>query len=489
LSAVFEDGLPEPPVAIVDSIASWRRIFANRRTDDVRGLLHNAASDLFRTRKVSRTVYPACDAIVNQTIVDALAELADSVGIPPDDAQSIFAKAQRNEQSRKPNGQGARDDPRKDIRPAESLDEFGGTPDRANEPAEENPPREKGRSLVVFPLVAFENIRLDTTRRNYLVKGLLPRAGLAVIWGPPKCGKSFWAMDVGLHIALGWEYRGRRVQQAPVVYIGLEGRDGLPARKEAFAGHHEVIAAPFYLITTALNLAKDAPALIASIEKQLGDIKPGAVFIDTLNRSLVGSESKDEDMAAYLAGAGQIEQRFGCLVPIVHHCGIDATRPRGHTSLSGAVEVQLAVKRGSEGEVIATVELAKDFPEGAEIFSRLERVEVGTDPDGDKITSMVVVEAEPSATKPTTRKLSVRQRLAVDALTECTLKVGKPAPASLGLPTGIMTVPIVGWREELYVRGVLERDAPSPREDFRRIRNSLQVRALIGINGELVWKA
>jgi hypothetical protein len=60
-------------------------------------------------------------------------------------------------------------------------------------------------------------------------------------------------------------------------------------------------------MTTPLDLAKQADALIADISTQLGDLKPGAVFIDTLNRSLVGSESKDEDMAAYIAAAGKIE--------------------------------------------------------------------------------------------------------------------------------------------------------------------------------------
>jgi AAA domain/CHC2 zinc finger len=221
-----------------------------------------------------------------------------------------------------------------------------------------------------FPLISFENIVLDTGRRGYLVKGLLPRSGLVVIWGPPKCGKSFWATDIGLHIAMDWEYRGRRVQQATVVYIALEGRHGFPARIEGFKQHHDVQSAPFHLITKPLDLVRKAEALISSIEAQLGkEGRPGVVFLDTLNRSLAGSESKDEDMAAYLAAAGKIEEKFGCLVVIVHHCGIDATRPRGHTSLSGAVEVQIAVKRGAAGEVIATVELAKDMEEGAEIFS------------------------------------------------------------------------------------------------------------------------
>jgi hypothetical protein len=91
-----------------------------------------------------------------------------------------------------------------------------------------------------FPLVPFDQIAVDTERRGYLVKGLLASTGLAVIWGPPKCGKSFWAVDVGLHISLGWEYRGRRVQQATVVYIALEGQHGLPARIEAFKRHHGV---------------------------------------------------------------------------------------------------------------------------------------------------------------------------------------------------------------------------------------------------------
>jgi hypothetical protein len=356
-------------------------------------------------------------------------------------------------------------DPRKDVPPVENLEEFDLSPDRVEEKVKEKPTREKGKNLVAFPLRAFENVTLETDQRGYLVKGLLPSRGLAVIWGPPKCGKSFWATDLSLHIALGWEYHGRRVQKATVVYIALEGRHGLPARLEAFRQHHGISAAPFYLLTTPLDLASKADALIASIEAQLGETKPGAIVIDTLNRSLVGSESKDEDMARYLSAAGKIEDKFGCLVTIVHHCGIDATRPRGHTSLSGAVEVQLAVKKGGAGEVITTVELAKDFPEGAEIFSRLESVEVGTDPDGDTITSLVVLPAEASAINQSAvaRKLSCRQRLALDALNECLITVGTAAPVSLGLPAGTTAAPLNAWREELYARGVIDQEGKNPR--------------------------
>ena len=56
-------------------------------------------------------------------------------------------------------------------------------------------------------LVPFDQIRLDTAPA-YLVKGLVPREGLTVVWGPPKCGKSFWTFDLTMHVALGRPYRG-----------------------------------------------------------------------------------------------------------------------------------------------------------------------------------------------------------------------------------------------------------------------------------------
>jgi hypothetical protein len=74
-----------------------------------------------------------------------------------------------------------------------------------------------GESRRQFTLLRLEQITIPPGR-SYLVKGLIPRQGLIVAWGPPKCGKSFWAFDLAMHVALGREYRHRRVQQGSVVY-------------------------------------------------------------------------------------------------------------------------------------------------------------------------------------------------------------------------------------------------------------------------------
>jgi len=66
---------------------------------------------------------------------------------------------------------------------------------------------------------------------------------------------------------------------------------------------------------------------------------------------------------------------------------------------------------------------------------------------------------------------------------------GTPAPANLELPARTVVVQLNAWREGLYRKGVLDHEAKSPREEFKRVRMQLQARALIGVNGELVWKA
>lgn len=340
-----------------------------------------------------------------------------------------------------------------------------------------------------FTLTRFDAVQLSTTAA-YLVKGLIPAGGLIIVWGPPKCGKSFWTFDLAMHIALAEPYRGRRVQQGPVVYLALEGGHGFRARIEAWRRQHGVTDAPFYLITDRTDLVRDHAELIGAIRSQAAPDLPRLVAIDTLNRSLAGSESKDEDMAAYIRAADAIREAFDCAVIIVHHCGVDGSRPRGHTSLTGAADAQLSVARDGLGNIVVTVEWMKDGPEGNVIVSALEPVELGNDDDGEPITSCVIVPVEGHPTKaPTKRKLSDRQRLALDALAECAADRGQPPPAALGLPTGIKAVAVTDWREQLLRSAVLDPEGKNPRSDFKRLCQQLQARRLIGLTEGLVWPA
>jgi len=78
--------------------------------------------------------------------------------------------------------------------------------------------RKSGSSLS-----RFNKIQIKYGPGLYQSKGIIPRVGLCIVWGPPKCGKSFLVFDMLMHVALGWEYRGRKVRQGAVVYCALEG--------------------------------------------------------------------------------------------------------------------------------------------------------------------------------------------------------------------------------------------------------------------------
>jgi hypothetical protein len=145
---------------------------------------------------------------------------------------------------------------------------------------------------------------------------------------------------------------------------------------------------------------------------------PGAIFVDTFNRSLVGSESRDEDVAAYLNGVAEIQQKFACLTVLVHHCGIDESRMRGHTSLGAAADVQLAVKRLASGErqVSMKIERSKDGPEGIEILSKLKSYPLGFDPEGDEIATLIVEPLDDALAPPPVPKLTKNQQTMLSLL-------------------------------------------------------------------------
>jgi hypothetical protein len=345
-----------------------------------------------------------------------------------------------------------------------------------------------------FQLVAFNDVKIGAERR-YRVKGLLPRNGIAVIYGPRKCGKSFWTFDLTTHVALGWDYRGRRVQQGSVVYLALEGQAGFLDRIQAFRQHHPDIRGnvPFHYLPTTIDLVREHKQLIADIRMQ--HTMPAVVVIDTLNRSLRGRESSDEDMTAYINAAAAVEQAFGCLVVIIHHCGVDGSRPRGHTALGGAADVQIAVWRDAAKNVIAEVEFMKDGPEGAIIVSRLEVVEVGVDDDGDAISSCVIVATEAQPQPKGAPKGSRKPRLpgaaqtALRALREAVDEVGTIPPASNKIPANVCAVTIDQWRTYAYKMGISTGEKRAKEKALERASARLLDDHAIAIWGDFVWPA
>ena len=113
------------------------------------------------------------------------------------------------------------------------------------------------------------------TRRD-LIKGLIPKNALTVIWGPPSCGKSFMTLDAAIHIAINRDYQGRRTVQGPVVYISGEGGKQIHNRVEAWRRHNAEgeIDIPLLCYDAAPILPDDTQDLIGCIRHDLDGATP-----------------------------------------------------------------------------------------------------------------------------------------------------------------------------------------------------------------------
>lgn len=188
-----------------------------------------------------------------------------------------------------------------------------------------------------------------------LVEGLLHRDTLAMIVAKYASYKSFVALDLGLHIALGLDWYGRKVTRGPVVYIYAEGKHGIGRRVEAWRlmnGLPEVGGIHFLPQSVLLNEPRDCRDLLATIGQLAAP--PIAVIVDTLARTLKGNESAAEDMGAYIAACDQIKETTGATILLVHHTGWENTRSRGSSNLPGAIDTEITLTRDGDRVDIAT---------------------------------------------------------------------------------------------------------------------------------------
>jgi len=231
-----------------------------------------------------------------------------------------------------------------------------------------------------------------TQKVNWLIKGILPKAEMGVLFGDSGSGKTFKVLDMAAAIAQGVEWRGHKVTQGRVAYIAAEGAGGFRKRLQAYAHHHGVSLEdmPIGVIPAAPNLLQKADALdIAKAVLHWGGAD--LVIIDTLAQTTPGgNENSGEDIGKALAHCKGIHRATGALVLLVHHSGKDTTKgARGWSGLRAAADVEMEVSR-FENDRVLTLTKQKDGEDGIEFGFRLHQVLLGEDEDGEEITSCVI---------------------------------------------------------------------------------------------------
>lgn len=287
----------------------------------------------------------------------------------------------------------------------------------------------------------------------WIIKGILPKADLGVLYGASGSGKSFAVLDMALAVARGIDWRGARVRQGNVIYIAAEGGGGVASRLKAYSLHHQVSLAgvPLAIIHATPNflIEEDITAVVESIVAAGGS---DLIVVDTFAQVTPGAnENAAEDMGLALRHARAIRDATGAMVLLVHHSGKDAERgARGWSGIKAAADVEFEVTRPEDGPRILRVSKQKDGIDNLSWAFTLESVLVGLDDDGDEVTSLVVVETDmPAPEAPVKkRKMGAWEQVVLDAIATLDAQVTQlPLPDLIDLVIDTVPEPDAGTRD------------------------------------------
>jgi hypothetical protein len=363
------------------------------------------------------------------------------------------------------------------------------------------PPLKPKRS---FAPIFLDDIDVDE-EPAYIVDGIIPAGpSFGEIPAPPKSLKSFFLADLLMHIGIGKDYAGRKVQQGAVVYITSEGVQGVKRRLVAMRKHHGVEGdnIGFALIPVMPNLGsgtEDLEMLKAEITRAIKplNVPVRAIVIDTLRRATPGkSENDPKDMSVFLANADALAQAFTCFVGVAHHSPrSDDSRGSGTNAIEGACDVILPVTRCDIGDMpraTVTIGRMKDGEEGDTWTFEVHSMQVGTDRNGNpKFGGYVVLFDEPAQrvddTKVSSTRLPKAAQIALRALGEAVEECGELPPASNHIPPKVKTVTEDQWLQYAYRRGISTGEERAKQQAFKRAHDYLIASQHVGEWDSQVW--
>ena len=333
-----------------------------------------------------------------------------------------------------------------------------------------------------FNALRFIDLDRPAREMQWLVKRVITRGEVSIWYGAPGSGKSFLVADMAFAIARGVDWFGLKCRQGLVVYqIGLsEGALGTRSRFKAYRKHHNIKAnenIPLVMLPSNIDLAKgddDVNKLIEEIRawRDYYDSGLELVIIDTFSAASPGvDEISTRDVTPILARCHKVAKECNTHVALVHHAPKKGDGPRGSSAFLGNVSSAIEIVRTEDtvdgvtetGNPVKrdvrqfTVVKQKDGADREQRFFALKLIKLGTDQDGDPITTCVI---EPTgSTKSAAAKAGPPAGYAIlrdsgcivlRALVTALAERGTPPPADCMAPAYVTRVCTVqDWRDEL----------------------------------------
>lgn len=348
----------------------------------------------------------------------------------------------------------------------EALAETYGERVRSGVAAHTMPPPPPRTILRFVPISEFLT---QVTAPRWLIRDIVERDSLLLVFGDPESGKSFLVMDWAACVATGHTWNGFEVEKGPVLYINGEGHNGINRRFTAWAIANQVnlVDSPLFVssTTTALTDEVAREELLAVVSEFMrGHGQPLLIVIDTLARNYgPGDENSTQDMTRAIATCDAIREITGATVAMVHHSGHgDKNRARGAMALRGAVDAEYRLQRVPDSsDTTLQCTKMKDAEKPAPMQFRFASVELGAQDDhGREVTSAVLKRTDyvqpdelPKAKSGRPPGTGKHLRTAIDTLQRLRLQAVRNVTQS-GRDPAEARVQVESWRDACLADGM-----------------------------------
>lgn len=188
-------------------------------------------------------------------------------------------------------------------------------------------------------------------------------AGLTVVYGQPKAGKSFWCIELVTCFAVGKPFHGATLGKfGRVLYVAAEGGGkAIFNRIMAVASRRGIAPAE---LEPNLEIVEHGMDLnnAQSVDEFLKENPSNwdLVVVDTLARCMSGDENSTLDMNMAVAECDRIRRKAGGDLILVHHQGWSKARPRGASALFGALDGLIRIYRNPDRYTVVEVEALRE---------------------------------------------------------------------------------------------------------------------------------
>lgn len=228
-------------------------------------------------------------------------------------------------------------------------------------------------SIEPLPVARASDIAAPDPSRRWLVDGLWSRAGVGILGGPPKCAKSWLALDLALSVATGTACLDAFEVHDPgdaLLVMAEDAPEIVRARLESICAHRGVAieSAPVHLVLAhalRLDLDRDRDRLRETIAR----MKPRLLVLDPFVRLHRLEENHAGDVSGLLGWLRALSREHDLAILVVHHARKNGSAAQAGQALRGSGDFHawgddnLYVRRKGERIVLGIEHRAAPAPD------------------------------------------------------------------------------------------------------------------------------